>query len=294
MADNSVLPVSGGGTETFANDDIGGVKYWRTKISLGADGTAVDAVAGAGAATTGTQRVILASDDPAVTSLAIIDDWDESDRCKVNLVVGQSGVAAGSGGSGTNTLRTITATDSPEVTALQIIDDWDETDRCKVNLIVGQAGVAAGTGAAGATTQRVVAASDSPEVTALGATSDAATLTGNGSAIALLKAIRDRLTDAIVGDYEHVAASQTTQVLGATGGAGDYLTGLLIIPGTTSPGNVLLRDGSGGSDRTIFAGGASSVSNLVPFFVPFGARATSDWRVTTGANVTVFAVGNFT
>jgi len=42
--------------------------------SLAGTGIAVNS----GAASAGTQRVILASDDPAVTSLAIIDDWDET------------------------------------------------------------------------------------------------------------------------------------------------------------------------------------------------------------------------
>ena len=59
-------------------------------------------------------------------------------------------------------------------------------------------------------------------------------------------------------EYETVAASQTDQALGATGGTGDYLAGVLIIPGTTSPGAVSIKDGSG-SSVTIFTGGASSV-----------------------------------
>jgi hypothetical protein len=46
MADNSVLPVDGG-TETFANDDIGGVKYPRVKLTWGADGASTDASAAA-------------------------------------------------------------------------------------------------------------------------------------------------------------------------------------------------------------------------------------------------------
>lgn len=40
-ADNTLLPISGG-TETFANDDIGGVKYPRSKVTWGPDGTAND------------------------------------------------------------------------------------------------------------------------------------------------------------------------------------------------------------------------------------------------------------
>jgi hypothetical protein len=38
--------------------------------------------------------------------------------------------------------------------------------------------------------------------------------------------------------YETVAASQTAQVLGGSGATGDYISHLLVIPATTSPGNV--------------------------------------------------------
>lgn len=97
------------------------------------------------------------------------------------------------------------------------------------------------------------------------------------------------------GEYETVAASQTDQVLGATGAAGDYFDSILIVPATTSPGAVSIKDGSGGSSITIFTGGATSVSNLVPFAVSLGLRATSTgWRVTTGANVSAIGIGNFT
>lgn len=101
------------------------------------------------------------------------------------------------------------------------------------------------------------------------------------------------LTDINVGEYETVAASQTAQVLGTTGAVGDYVAGLLVIPATTSPGNVLLRDSS--TSITVFTGGSSSVSNLVPFFIPLGIKSVSGaWSVTTGANVSVIASGNFT
>lgn len=96
----------------------------------------------------------------AATSLAVIDDWDETDRAKVNIVVGQAGVTAGAGAVAANTPRTTLASDDPAVVALQVIDDWDESDRAKVNPIVGQAGVAGNTGVVGATTQRVTLATD--------------------------------------------------------------------------------------------------------------------------------------
>lgn len=95
-------------------------------------------------------------------------------------------------------------------------------------------------------------------------------------------------------DYETVAASQTNQALGAAGAIGDFLQGLLIIPGTTSPGAVSIKDGSG-SVITVFTGGASSVSNLVPFFVVIGAKSVAGaWSVTTGANVSAIGLGDFT
>lgn len=95
-------------------------------------------------------------------------------------------------------------------------------------------------------------------------------------------------------DYETVAASQTNQALGATGAAGDILAGLLVIPATTDPGAVSIKDGAGAA-ITVFAGGASSVSSLVPFFIPLGVNSVSGaWSVTTGANLSVIAVGAFT
>ena len=97
------------------------------------------------------------------------------------------------------------------------------------------------------------------------------------------------------GDNEPVAASQTDQVLGPTGAAGDRLNGILIVPATTSPGAVSVKDG-GGSAITVFTGGASSVSDLKSFYVYYGdARSSSGaWKVTTGANVSVVAFGDFT
>lgn len=72
MVDN--VDFTPGTGATGATDEVGGVHYPRVKLSLGADGTAVDAGAGAGAVGTDTQRVTLGSNDPAVVALQIIDD----------------------------------------------------------------------------------------------------------------------------------------------------------------------------------------------------------------------------
>lgn len=96
------------------------------------------------------------------------------------------------------------------------------------------------------------------------------------------------------GNYETVAASQTAQALGATGNAGDYLLGLLIVPATTSPGAVAIKDGSAAA-ITVFAGGASSLTELKPIWIPLKAvSANGAWQITTGANVSVVATGLFT
>ena len=93
--------------------------------------------------------------------------------------------------------------------------------------------------------------------------------------------------------YETVAASQTDQVLGTTGAAGDYLAGVLVVPATTGAGTVSVKDGAG-SAIVLFTGGGT-LADLKPFFVPVGAcSASGAWKVTTGANVSAIGVGAFT
>lgn len=99
------------------------------------------------------------------------------------------------------------------------------------------------------------------------------------------------------GEWETVAASSGPQILGASGAAGDYLSGILVVPSSTSPGSVTITDGSNSPDIaiTVFAGGASSLSNLAPFFIPLGIKSlTGGWRVTTGSGLTAIGIGNFT
>lgn len=95
-------------------------------------------------------------------------------------------------------------------------------------------------------------------------------------------------------EWETVAASQTDQVLGATGATGDLLSRLLVVPATTSPGVVQIKDGAG-TAITVFVGGVSSVASLVPFSIPLNlVSLTGAWKITTGANVSVLAAGDFT
>ena len=146
-------------------------------------------------------------------------------------------------------------------------DDISSVFYQRVKLSLGADGSAvdaiAGTGVAGTGVQRVVEASDGP------------------------------VAKVVTGHYETVAASQTAQSLGATGATGDYIAGVLVVPATLSPGNVLLLDNA--TSITIFVGGADSILTLHPFFIPIGAYSVSGaWKITTGSNVSCIGVGRFT
>lgn len=172
-----------------------------------------------------------------------------------------------------------------------------------------------GAGAVGAGSPRVTLGSDDPAVAVLGAQADAASATtsikaalraiatalgttaldlgqGTGGSRTLRVAIDSAQLDG--SEYETVAASATNQAMGATGATGDYLREILVIPATTSPGNIQIKDGAG-TAITVFTGGASSVSNLVPFTISLGLTSTAGaWQITTGANVSAIGIGNFT
>jgi hypothetical protein len=89
--------------------------------------------------------------------------------------------------------------------------------------------------------------------------------------------------------YEHVAASQTGQVLGATGATGDYLHRLVITVSATATSTVSLLDNTT-SHVLVAANTAIGVYSIeINTFSKNGA-----WKVTTGAGAEVVAVGNFT
>lgn len=132
-------------------------------------------------------------------------------------------------------------------------------------------------------------------VDTFGALNDAAETDPDAASATMPSLLRGILQALSPTDYEMVAASQTDQVLGATGASGDYLSGVLIVPATTAAGAVSIKDG-GGSAITIFAGGGvTALSTLTPFFVPLGIKSGSGaWKISTGSNVSAIGVGSFT
>lgn len=92
--------------------------------------------------------------------------------------------------------------------------------------------------------------------------------------------------------YTSIAASSSTATALGAGAVGDYLDGILLVPSSVSNGACSIKDG-GGPAITIFAGGASSLADLRPFYVPIKARSTSGgWTITTGSGIAAIIGGS--
>ena len=93
-------------------------------------------------------------------------------------------------------------------------------------------------------------------------------------------------------DYEAVAAGQTDQILGLVGAVGDILDELIITVATAATGTVSIKDGNGAAILITVTNTPIGV-----YSVRIGAQClattTPGWKVTTGAGVTVLAVGRF-
>ena len=94
--------------------------------------------------------------------------------------------------------------------------------------------------------------------------------------------------------YEHVAASQSEQVLVGTGSVGDYLHRLVITVATAASSLVQVVDGSGTGilTHTILpnaVGGGVGVYNVEIN----AASKDGAWKITTGAGSEVMAMGIF-
>lgn len=117
------------------------------------------------------------------------------------------------------------------------------------------------------------------------------------SAIALLKQISASLQGTsfdIFAEYKPIAASLNDVVAGTTGAVGDYLSGYIVYPQTVGCGQVVVKDNAAVLG-TFPGGGTSPLPSCIPFFIPVGVYSVNGpFRFTTGANVTVLPVGNFT
>ena len=94
--------------------------------------------------------------------------------------------------------------------------------------------------------------------------------------------------------YEHVAASQTAQVLGTTGAKGDYLHRIVCTVSTSASGNVVIVDGSGTGILTHTILPALAGTGVNVYNIELNAVSQDGaWKITTGAGVEVMAIGIF-
>ena len=89
--------------------------------------------------------------------------------------------------------------------------------------------------------------------------------------------------------YETVAASQTAQVLGGSGAVGDYLHRIVVTVTATGTSTLSVLDNS----TTVLTMAANTPVGVYSLEIN-AASASGPWKITTGAGVTVMAVGFFT
>lgn len=92
--------------------------------------------------------------------------------------------------------------------------------------------------------------------------------------------------------YEVIAASQTDQVLGPVGAAGDYLDRIIITANTAATATVGIQDGAGTLIPIMPASPGGGVGAYV-VVLKMHSRSGA-WSITTGAGATVLAIGSFT
>jgi hypothetical protein len=118
-----VDPGTGANKKAVAADLISGTTYYQViKLAFGSDGSVTiidgsnplptqisDGTETANVNVSNQLEVAEANSAAIKTAVEIIDDWDESDRAKANIIVGQAGAAAGEGVPGVAVIRTVEA-----------------------------------------------------------------------------------------------------------------------------------------------------------------------------------------
>lgn len=200
-------------------------------------------------------------------SASVLDDWDESDRAKVNPIAGQAGVQGGSGAVSANTLRVTHATDVfPGVQGDVAHDGVDSGNPVGIGGIARTANPTA------------VAALDRVK----------AWFTTLGKLIVQLNAPREL----VVIQHTQIASSSSETTILTAGAAGVFhdITAFTITNQTATAVNVTIKDATTGTTRMIIAlpaaaGGGWAQSFPVP--IP-QAAAANNWTATlSSAAVTV-------
>jgi len=299
--------LTGGGVElgalrvTIASDSTGVVSVDDNGAALTVDTAQLPAALGQ-AAMAGSTSVVIASDQSSVavteasgaaikTAVEAIDDWDESDRAKVNPVVGQAGVAAGTGVDATNALRVSLATNVPlpagtnaigKLAANSGVDigDVDVTSIAAGDNNIGNVDIASAIPAGANVIGKVSIDQTTPGTTDL---VSVATAQGAGATIgttagaAVITSAEGTLQQYLRGLVALKKASSSDANLdlvadadaAITSGAGRRLRGVVWSESAGSPGTFAFRvtDGATGASGTVLFArtGAASESNSIWF-----------------------------
>lgn len=93
-------------------------------------------------------------------------------------------------------------------------------------------------------------------------------------------------------ETEDIAASQTDQVLGASGAIGDLFNGIVCNTSAASVGVVSIKDGSGAA-FTLFSAQAGATTQPLQLQTLGWVSTNGAWSITTGTNTTCRASGRF-
>lgn len=257
----------------------------------------------------GRLHVIEPSAAAAAASLAVIDDWDESDRAKVNLIVGQAGIAAGAGAVAATVPRVTLASDDPAVallgtidadtgtistnsgtiatntgnaaTSLAIMDDWDNaaSDGCSVSGDVAHDAADAGEPV------KVGARAINAVQTPVSATNDRTDLLADLMG-RLLVALTPR--ELIVHQTTTITGTSETTVLTA-GAAGVFhdLTSIVVINTSATAVRIDFKDATSGTIRfSMYCPAGAQVGLSCDAEPIVQAAAAGNWTATVSSAVT--------
>lgn len=205
----------------------------------------------------GRLHVLDGNSGAALTALQIIDDWDESDRAKVNIVAGQAGITAGAGAVGASTPRVTLASDDPAVALLTTIDA--DTGNLGASLTALQlidnpivAHDAAASGSSGVNMAGGYATNSIEGLTQVAA-ADASRIVTDLNGVQVTRP-HTTLEELISERVSNTDGSSTAFTNFAAGGSGvhNYVTQVSIWNSSSTDGYVDFRDGTGGTVKWTF------------------------------------------
>lgn len=180
-------------TEAQAEDLLTLTQEIATALSGGGGGGSVNYALETG----GNLEDVANSTAVAAASLNVLDDWDESDRAKVNPIVGQTGLQGGAGASSANTVRVAIASDANTVAVATVTT---------LTTVTNPVGIKGADGSAISSNSNPVPVSDAGGSLTVDGTVDLAVTTGGGWS-----------------KYSNVALSTTVQtVKGSAGKLGGW------------------------------------------------------------------------